>query len=308
MPFSNSKENSMSSDKRHGQAKADPSTMIQDQFLGTNGKLARREFLASAAALGTAVAGVNVAKASATTAATTTLSTPANINTPKISGQYYKTEVPDTLDLAERAHTGLAHFLNLISVENDYEMYWGVEHYYPSHMNALMGYTLPQKWGGTFAEYNPPAMTFNPTVLMACQGKAVEAMAMLRIMSGSRERMDLEASMLRMMASNIGEDGVYYVPQTGGRKPWLGPEEWRPYANTHGQARLMRGMIAWYQYTGDPFWKDHIDRMVNGLDTKMAVHKADYAYVPTGGWLSAEYFRSCYLRDRGWQIDRRTSQ
>ncbi len=66
-------------------------------------------------------------------------------------------------------------------------MYWGVNHFYPSHMNALLGYNLPQAWGGNFAEYNPPTMTFNPTVLMACQGKAVEAMAMLRIMSGSRD-------------------------------------------------------------------------------------------------------------------------
>ena len=144
-------------------------------------------------------------------------------------------------------------------------------------------------------------MTFNPTVLMACQGKAVEALAMLRLMSGSREKLGLEARMLQMMASNIGEDGVFYVPRTDGHRPWLGPEEWRPYANTHGQARMMRAMIAWYQYTGNPYWKEHIDRLVDGIDRKLAVHKTDYAYIPISGWLPQEYFRSCYLKERGWK-------
>jgi hypothetical protein len=265
---------------------------------GAGGKFARRQFLVSATALATAVAsgGTGKARDSVTEAAPH-----PGINVARTPGEYYPATVPDTLDLAERAHTGLAHFLNLISEENDFEMYWGVNHFYPSKMNSLLGYNLPQPWGGNFAECNPPAMTFNPTVLMACQAKAMEAMAMLRIMSGSRERLELEAGMLRMMASNIAEDGVFYVPRTNGRKPWLGPEDWRPYANTHGQARMMRAMIAWYQYTGNSFWKELIDRLVNGIDRQMAVHRSDYAYIPTGGWLSQEYFRSCYLRDRGWK-------
>ncbi len=70
--------------------------------LGTNDpgvKLARREFLASAAALGTAIAGASVGKGEAAT-----VPAPTGINTPRVAGEYYKAEVPDTLDLAERAH------------------------------------------------------------------------------------------------------------------------------------------------------------------------------------------------------------
>jgi hypothetical protein len=269
-----------------------------DRTSGAEGTLARREFLASAIVLGTALASGRAgdARASASEQAPQT-----KINIPRTAGQYYTVTAPDTLDLAERAHLGVAHFLNLISESNDFEMYWGVNAFYPEGMNALLGYDLPQPWGGNFAEYNPPAMTFNPTVLMACQGKAVEALAMLRLMSGSRENLRLEARMLHMMASNIGEDGVFYVPRTDGRRPWLGPEEWRPYANTHGQARMMRAMIAWYQYTGDPFWKEHIDRLVDGIDRRLAVHKIEYAYIPISGWLPQEYFRSCYLKERGWK-------
>lgn len=39
-------------------------------------------------------------------------------------GEYYNAEVPDTLDLAERARYGLSHFTSIIDVENDHEMYW----------------------------------------------------------------------------------------------------------------------------------------------------------------------------------------
>jgi hypothetical protein len=178
----------MQSDDRQEWKKRRPMDTTNYQSHGSGNKLARREFLASAAALGTVIASAGVGKARA---AVQEIAPPSGINVPKIKGEYYKAAVPDTLDLAERAHTGLAHFLNLISEENDYEMYWGVNHFYPSHMNSLLGYNLPQPWGGNFAECNPLAMTFNPTVLMACQAKAVEAMAMLRIMSGSRERLDL---------------------------------------------------------------------------------------------------------------------
>ncbi len=228
-------------------------------------------------------------------------STPRGINLPLHEAHSFAAAVPDTLDLAERAQWGLGHFLNLISEKHGYEMYWGVHIFYPEGMNSLLGYDLPQQWGGTFADYSPGILTFNPTTLMGCQAKAAEAMVMLRIMSGSRERRGLEERMLSMLVSNIAEDGVYYVPSSGGDAPWRGPEEWRPYANTHGQARMLRAMMAWFQYTGNPIWKAHIDRMVDGMDRRLVVHKDDYAFFPTSGWVPQEYFRSCFLKERGWK-------
>ncbi len=200
----------------------------------------------------------------------------STINRPKIVGTYFEANVPDTLDLAERAWLGVNHFASTTSEKDDCEMYWNVR----------------------FEESNPPAMHFQLSPLFACQPKCVEAMAMLRLMSGSQQHLEREAKMIQMLVSHLGEDGLFYVVGSGGRKPWLGPEEMRPFAHINGQLRMMRAMIAWYQYTGDPAWKERIDRMVDGLD-RIAVRKEDYAYYPTHGWMEEEYLRSCYVKGKG---------
>lgn len=196
------------------------------------------------------------------------------INRPKEIGTYYEAMVPDTLDLAERARLGVNHF-TLIQDENC-EMHFS---------------------GGT----SGLGHQFSP--LMACQPKGMEAMAMERLMSGSTQGLQKESRMLQMLASHIGEAGVYWVPKYEDR-PWLGSPETLPRANVHGQARMIRAMTIWYQYTGNPFWKELVDRMVHGLDKKILVHKADYAYAPIYGWFEeSDYFRASYS-ENGWKDDK----
>ncbi len=67
----------------------------------------------------------------------------------------------------------------------------------------------------------------------------------------------------------------------------------------HGQGRILRAMVAWSQYTGEPAWKDWIKRLVDGID-KIVVHKEDYAYFPVYGHYEGEYLRSCYTK-KGWR-------
>ncbi len=225
----------------------------------------------------------------------------SDINRPREVGKYYEATVPDTLDLAERAWLGINHFTRLISEKDNYEMYWGaMACNYPPDLMKLIGHPDWTQWGGDLSSYNPPILNMQMSPLMACQAKAVDAMAMERLMSGSQQLLEREARMLEMMASNLGEDGLYYVPKNP-KKWWLGPDAIRPYAHINGQVRMMRAMIAWYQYTGDPKWKERIDRMVDGLDRHLVVHKDDYAYVPARGWADEEYFRSCYTKGRGWK-------
>ncbi|MBI2843827.1 MAG: AGE family epimerase/isomerase [Armatimonadetes bacterium] len=207
----------------------------------------------------------------------------STINRPKVVGDYYKAAVPDTLDLAERASLGINHFTSIISEKDDYEMYWRAD------------FDKSDNWAW------PGYMWFQLSPLFACQAKALEAMAMCRVASGSQQHLERETRMMEMMVSHLGDDGLFYVVSSGGRKPWLGPEEKRPYANTHGQGRMIQAMMAWYQLTGDPAWKKRIDRLVDGLDRLMVVHKGDYAYIPTHGIMPEEYCRSCYVKGQGWK-------
>ncbi len=202
---------------------------------------------------------------------------PKPLNIPQEVGEYYEVMVPDTLDLAENARLGINHFTESIRKELNYEMIMGVN-FQSDSINVSM----------------------HMSGLACCQAKCMEAMAMERIMSGSKQNMDREANMLEMMASNVGEEGIWWVPKIT-NEPWMGPEEFMPYANTHGEGRMLRAMMSWYQYTGDERWKTIIDRMVDGLDKVFVVHKDDYAYVPTAGWMPEEYFRSCYVKGPGWK-------
>ncbi len=199
----------------------------------------------------------------------------SSLNRPKEAGVYYEAEVPDTLDLAEKARLGLNYFTNITQPDLDYEMYFG----------------------GDFNKSNPPSFYAHVTSLGACQCKAMEAMCFERLMSGSQQGLEREAKMLEMMVSFFGEDGLHWIKQDVGKKPWMQIPE--PFAMVHGQGRIMRAMIAWHQYTGNPSWKNRIEKMVDGYK-KMVVEKDDYAYIPVFGFYQEEYLRSC-LTPNGWK-------
>ncbi|MBI4582830.1 MAG: hypothetical protein HY717_02180 [Planctomycetes bacterium] len=198
----------------------------------------------------------------------------SRINRPKEIGTYYQATVPDTLDLSERARLGINHFTEIIHEDYGYEM--------PLTCDF---------------DPRPPIMTLHGNSLGACQAKAVEAMCFLRLMSGSQQNLEREAKMMEMYVSLLGEDGLQWVPSNPD-KAWLNVPE--PFVMVHGQGRMLRAMVAWYQYTGDSAWKERIDRLVNGIDKHLVVHKDDYAYVPVYGHYEGEYIRSCYTK-KGWR-------
>ncbi len=196
------------------------------------------------------------------------------INSPEIDGSYYEAAVPDTLDLAERARLGLQYFTEITREDYNYEM-------------PLTIPFTPAEGG--------PVMNMHGNALGACQWKVAEAMALERLMTGSKEGLDRERKMLEMMVSMFGEDGLHWVAGSPD-KPWLNIPE--PFVMVHGQGRVLRAMDAWYQYTGNPVWNDRINGLVNGID-KIVVHKGDYAYFPVHGRYEGEYIRSCYVKE-GW--------
>ncbi|MFH1006286.1 MAG: hypothetical protein V1800_02125 [Candidatus Latescibacterota bacterium] len=197
--------------------------------------------------------------------------------TPARLGEYFSATVPDTLDLAERGKLGISHCCAVLDEDNDHTMYF---------------------WG------DPTSIDHHLADLIV-QPKMFEAMAMLRVMSGSEWGLDRESRMIETMMSMLGEEGLWWVPPMGGRMPWLGSDDNRPYLNPHTPARMIRAMMAWYQYTGDPAWKRRTDRMVSAFQNILVVHKDDYAYVPVPSQAGGpsdylDYLVTCYVKGRGW--------
>jgi hypothetical protein len=197
---------------------------------------------------------------------------------PASIGAYYHAAVPDTLDLAERARLGVSHCCAVLDEDNRYVMFFRgwrhrIEHHVCDHI---------------------------------VQPKLFESMAMLRVMCGSEWGLEREAAMIDTLVWQLGGNGFWWVPKMNGGMPWMGPEKIRPYLNPHTPIRMVRAMIAWYQYTGDPIWKQRTDLMVSAINRDLVMHKDDYAYipVPSNDWnLTQEtnYLSACYTAGNGWQ-------
>ncbi len=250
-------------------------------------RLNRRDFLrvAGLSAAGIAVGGgVSPAGGAglAGAAEPTKSDTFGSAGLPERLGKYYKVPAPDTLDLAERARLAVSHLTSIISEEHGYGMY----------VNGVFNH-----FGPAFSDAPRPAM-ISPS-FDGCLPKCMEALVMGRLMSGSTQGLEREAKMVQMKVSQIGDDGICWMPpgrSAGFSKPW---------ANVHGQARMVRGMVAWYQYTGDRTWKERIDRMVDGIDRYLVVHKDGYAYIPVDASIDDDR-RGCpdplgYVKGRGWK-------
>jgi hypothetical protein len=197
---------------------------------------------------------------------------------PAVIGEYYTAVVPNTLDLAERARLGISHCCAVLDEDNRYVMYFRgwrdrIEHHICDHI---------------------------------IQPKQFEAMAMLRVMCGSLWGLEREAAMIETMVWQLGEEGLWWVPRMGGAMPWMGAEEVRPYLNPHTPFRMVRAMMAWYQYTGDALWKERTDRMVSAINRYLVAHKDGYAYipVPANDWnltQATDYMTACYTAEHRWE-------
>ncbi|MBI4474004.1 MAG: hypothetical protein HY646_15150, partial [Acidobacteria bacterium] len=177
------------------------------------------------------------------------------------TGQRYEAEVPGTLDLSERARLAI---------------------------NAMTTDVNPQK------DYDPYGSGVGNFFLTA---KYLEALPMMRQMSGSEQNLDVEAAMMATMVRNIGDDGLVYCPNNspmrrGGRGYKETDEDYNsPYAS----GRLILAMMAWSQRDGNAKWLELIKRQADGL-RRIAIQRDDYAYYPDAGVA----FDFAYLRRSGY--------
>ena len=183
-----------------------------------------------------------------------------------IDGERYEAQVPDTLDLAERAELALHALAGGLNPDQDYEAIGG---------------------GGSGG--------------IKLAGKFAEAFPAMRIMSGSDYGLDVERGTLQSLVSCIGDDGLLYTPaNTPARK--AGERGYPPtdedYTDPCANGRMMLAMMYHHQVDGDPAWLDRTRAMARGL-AQMARYKDDYAYFPEGG-IAAEF---AYLKQSGYHDD-----
>ncbi len=234
---------------------------------------------------------------------------------PWLPGERYEAEAPDTLDLTQYADLGL---------------------------NAVMGQVdvaAPANgeiWIANVFNANPPYMMHMYSVGSIMGAKSAEPLAGLRVMTGSALNLEVEKMMVDWLVRGLSkEDGLLYSlakperpwyafnvegvdrlnNQVGTKspgKPMSGGDQ--DMAFIYAQIRMMNFMMEYYQYTKDPAWKERIDKLVIGIDSKMAVHKQDppdsaspdprkakrYAYMPSGAGVNNAEYGSCMPR-AGWK-------
>lgn len=162
------------------------------------------------------------------------------------NGQKYVADVPDTLDLAERAALSMNVMLGNIDAAKQYSVYQGFT------VNA-----------------NPPkpnGLTWN------IQHKNLRALPMLRTMTGSDRGLALELAAMKNILDQIGPNGLIYFPIGGDNVP---PGTSAPLIN--GLAAI--AMETWHLRDHNPAWLDLMQVVSKGLDAA-AIRRDDRAYYP----------------------------
>jgi hypothetical protein len=135
---------------------------------------------------------------------------------------------------------------------------------------------------------NPPFMAHETTGLPTNNPKYAESFPMMRIMSGSKQSLDIEHGMMQAMVSLLGSDGLYYSPALSTR-PWSkdlipgaqgpGGQSEESFANVYGNSRALLAFMAWMQYEPKGNWEEKAAGVARAL-SRIAIRKDDYAYYP----------------------------
>ena len=177
----------------------------------------------------------------------------AKIDVPPYAGERYEAEVPDTLDLVERAALAINAMTRVVDPERDYEMYFLSEF-------AEDPPKLYHEWCGIF----------NTT-------KFLEALPLMRIMSGSDYNLDVDVKTMESYLRGAGPDGLYYRPVAG--RPWsfhawetgtgvpvgMARTLREPYGFIFGEGRLIMAMCMWYQHDHNPLWRRLVEAKIQRL-------------------------------------------
>jgi len=186
---------------------------------------------------------------------------------PAYPGTRYEVLAPDTLDWQERATLAVNVLTRATDPEADYELYFNSDF-----------------------RRNPPLMDHNFNGICDC--KFMEALPLMRLVSGSRENLDVDRVWREVALRNLGPDGIYYYPLRG--RPWalLGPwlalqglsEDKIAKIRASEQmivplrgGRMLSAMMNYARVDNAALWKQEAQRLANGLVT-LAVDRGNHAF------------------------------
>ena len=187
-----------------------------------------------------------------------------SITVPPFHGQRYEDTVPDTLDLADRAELAIHAITRMVDPKRDYLTY-------------------------TEARFsrNPPVIGFTGNGSIVCAGKHLEALPLLRVMSGSTFNLDVDARLMESLLHMTAKDGSVYIPKNKAANPKYAPPVPEPLAVTWGEGRQILAMCMWYQHDGNPLWRELIEKKIIRL-AELATEEEDYAYYNREQYLESE--------------------
>jgi hypothetical protein len=183
------------------------------------------------------------------------------------SGRRYEQLVPDTLDIADRAALGIHAITGIADPEMDYEWYFLADFY-----------------------RKPPVLTHTVDTIN-CQYKVMEALPLLRLITGSELNLQVDQRWMEVALQLIGPDGLAYWPVEG--RPWgkpksawvepvIGDVDQGQFCTPSFLGRLVAAMTLYDIQEHDPVWNRHINRMIERL-SQLVIEKGDFAYFPAVG-------------------------
>ena len=196
----------------------------------------------------------------------------AAIAVPAYEGERYEAEVPDTLDLAERAALAINALTRVVDPARDYEVYFNT----------------------SFARKPPVLFHRGMPDYEGAHGKFLESLPLMRIMSGSDYNASVDHKLMESVLHITENDGLSYVPWTqasmipgflggvgGPGSEDLVLKAQKPFTTIWFEGRLLVAMNVWGQRDKNPLWKKLSEKKIDRL-LDLAVKKDDYGYFARG--------------------------
>lgn len=173
-----------------------------------------------------------------------------------LEGERYTTQVPDTLDLAERMALAVNALTNVFDARERQALY------FTAHFSC-----------------RPPVLTANHPMdaFLNIPPKFIEALALCRLASGTDLNVATDAALLAEQVTLVGEDGLSYAPADAMvRLQHPGME--RPFAEVWAEGRNLIAFSMLAQLDDDPLWPELARRKIDKM-LSLTREKQGYLYL-----------------------------